>query len=35
MSEKTKFWLLLAILILSILLLVLLNSNANKILLSG
>ncbi len=33
MSEKTKFWLLLVILLASIALLVVLNSNANHILL--
>lgn len=34
MSEKTKFWILLTLFILSIVLLVVLQSNANKVLLS-
>jgi hypothetical protein len=33
MSEKTKFWILLALLLASIVLLLILNSNANKVLL--
>lgn len=34
MSEKTKFWLLLALLLLSVILIVVLNTNANDVLLS-
>jgi len=34
MSEKTKFWILLVLLILSVILLIVLQSNANKVLLS-
>jgi hypothetical protein len=34
MTEKAKFWILLALLIASLVLLILLNSNANHILLS-